>query len=169
MRIHAPALVQLVGLHCRPVSVQVILPVALTPSSQVAAIKEDVGKSSPLLSADDVTLIYEPHSVVHPLKDGKALSEYGVTEQGNAILYINPNRLQLKVKAPTGQAGTISLDVTDTVQAIAKKIQAPSPGMGVPILEQELFYASKPLVDGPPIAFLSVNGSHLFEARCSTR
>ncbi len=106
-----------------------------------------------MLSADDITLIYEPHSVVEPLKDQLQLSAYGVSDQGNAIVYINPNRLQLRVKAPTGQSCSISVDVTDTVQAIAKKIQAPPPGMGVPILEQELYYANKALADGPPITF----------------
>jgi len=121
---------------------QKIIPVDITPSMTVQEMKVKIQEATGLAPADQ-HIIYEPNSIVDGLNDSMKLSQYGITENGNATMYLNPNRLQVPVKMPDGQTHMISLDIADTVETLQKKIQ--DGAFGVPIPEQALFYDGKPL------------------------
>merc|ERR1711959_9735 len=78
------------------------LPLTITPNMAV----EDLKAKTEEITGTPVgeqTLIFEKHSITNGLQDGNPLSAYGVSTNGNVVLSLNPNRIKLMAKLPSGK------------------------------------------------------------------
>jgi len=125
-----------------------VLPIDIHPNMGINELKQLVYQVSGMPISDQ-QIIYAPHSVIDGLNDGH-LVDYGVPATGNAILSLNPNRLDVHMKTPEGLNRPLNVDMTDTIDALKRKIQDAS---GVPIAEQKIYYIS-PNGDNKPVELI---------------
>jgi uncharacterized ubiquitin-like protein YukD len=125
-----------------------VMPIDITPNMGINELKQlvyDVSGMAP----QDQQIIYAPHSVIDGLNEG-VLVDYGVPATGNAILSLNPNRLDVHMKTPEGMNKPLNVDMTDTIDSLKRKIQDAS---GVPIAEQKIYYIN-PNGDNKPVELI---------------
>jgi ubiquitin C len=136
---------------------QDIVPIELSPGMTVAEVKQAIFEVTKMPPAEQ-HIIFEPHSTVDGLKDGKKLSEYGITEEGNCTMYLNPNRMQVEVKTPSGKVEMVTVDLAEDVDALKQKLQLASK-FGIPAFEQALYCNGKLLEKGDLVKNGIISGS----------
>jgi len=134
-----------------------VLPITVTPAMAVEDLKAKIEEVAGVPVAEQ-TIIFESHSIIDGLVDGKPLSAYGVSPDGNAILSLNPNRLKLTAKMPSGKTVPIDVDAASSVDDVKKKV---SEGAGIPLEETQIYLNGKELKKGDLLDYDVSDGTTL--------
>lgn len=133
------------------------LPLTITPNMAVEDLKAKIEEITGT-PVGEQTLIFEKHSITNGLQDGNPLSAYGVSTNGNVVLSLNPNRIKLTAKLPSGKNVPIDIDAAASIDDVKKKV---SEGAGTPLDETQIYYNGKELKKGDLLDFDITDGGTL--------
>jgi hypothetical protein len=124
-----------------------ILPVNVTPNMPVEELKKQINEATGI-PTPEMSVIYEPHSIVDGLPEGQPLSAFGVTADGNTMLSLNPNRMKFNVQCGNGDVVPVNVDMTDSIDKLKLNVMDKA---GIPMEGQQIFFNGKELTEGDMI------------------